>query len=76
MVMGKAAVFVEPYHFEMTELPPVPVEPGGIRVKVTAGGICGSDLHFWRGEIKPILRGKPGPVILGHEMAGVVDTLG
>ena len=76
MVMGKAAVFVGPHHFEMTELPPVPVEAGGIRVKITAGGICGSDLHFWRGEIKPIMDGKPGPVILGHEMTGVVDTLG
>jgi threonine dehydrogenase-like Zn-dependent dehydrogenase len=76
MVMGKAAVFVEPYHFEMTELPPVPVEAGGIRVKVTSGGICGSDLHLWRGEIKPIMDGKQGPVILGHELAGVVDTLG
>ena len=75
MVMGKAAVFVEPYHFEMTELPPVPVEAGGIRVKVAAGGICGSDLHFWRGEIKPIMGGAQGPVILGHELAGVVDTL-
>ena len=76
MVMGKAAVFVEPYHFEMTELPPVPVEPGGIRVRVTSGGICGSDLHYWRGEIEPMLAGRPGPVILGHELAGVVDTLG
>ena len=76
MVMGKAAVFVEPYHFEMVELPPVPVEQGGIRVKITSGGICGSDLHFWRGELKPIAGGKPGPMILGHEMAGVVDTLG
>lgn len=76
MVMGKAAVFVEPYHFEMTELPPVPVGPGGIRTKITSGGICGSDLHFWRGEIEPILSGRPGPVILGHEMSGVVDTLG
>ena len=76
MVTGKAAVYVEPYHFEMTELPPVPVEAGGIRVKVTSAGICGSDLHFWRGEMKPIVAGKPGPVILGHEMAGVVDALG
>ncbi len=76
MVMGKAAIFVEPYRFEMVELPPVPVGPGGIRVKITSAGICGSDLHFWRGEIKPFVSGKPGPVILGHEMAGVVDTLG
>ena len=75
MVMGKAAVFVEPYHFEMVELPPVPVGPGGIRVKITSGGICGSDLHFWRGELKPVSGGKPGPMILGHEMAGVVDAL-
>ena len=46
MVMGKAALFVEPYHFEITELPAVPVEAGGIRVKIKTGGICGSDLHF------------------------------
>ena len=76
MVMGKAAVLVEPYRFEMTELPPPPVEPGGILVKVTSAGICGSDLHFWRGEIKPTIRGRPGPVILGHENVGVVHTLG
>ncbi|MCX8213892.1 MAG: alcohol dehydrogenase catalytic domain-containing protein, partial [SAR202 cluster bacterium] len=56
----------------MTELPPVPVGSEGIRVRILAGGICGSDLHFWRGEIEPILTGKQGPVILGHEMAGVV----
>ena len=55
---GKAAVFVEPYHFEMVELPPVPVGPGGIRVKIKSGGICGSDLHFWRGELKPIAGGQ------------------
>ena len=74
--MGKAAVFVEPYHFEMTELPPPPVEPGGILVKITSAGICGSDLHYWRGEKKPIVSGQPGPMILGHEMTGVVHTLG
>ena len=37
MVMGKAALFVEPYHFEITELPAVPVEAGGIRVKIKTG---------------------------------------
>ena len=76
MAMGKAAVLVEPHRFEIRELPPPPVEPGGILVKVTSAGICGSDLHYWRGELKPIMPGWPGPVILGHEVAGVVDTLG
>ena len=76
MPMGKAATFVEAYHFEMTELPTPPVEPGGILVKITSAGICGSDLHYWRGEMRPIVSGQPGPVILGHEMTGVVHTLG
>ena len=76
MVMGKAAVLVEPYRFEIREYPAPQVEPGGILVKITAGGICGSDLHYWRGEMKPMLKGKPGPVVLGHEMTGVVHTLG
>jgi L-iditol 2-dehydrogenase len=76
MPKGKAAVFVEPYHFEITELPTPEVEPGGALVKITAGGICGSDLHYWRGEMKPMLRGKPGPVILGHEMTGVIHSMG
>ena len=76
MTMGKAAVFVEPYRFELRELPPPPVEPGGILVKVKSAGICGSDLHMWRGEVKPVGAGRPGPIIIGHEMTGVVDTLG
>ena len=76
MPMGKAVAFVEAYHFEMTELPTPPVEPGGLLVKITSAGICGSDLHYWRGEMKPMVKGQPGPVILGHEMTGVVDTLG
>ena len=67
MPMGKAALFVEPYHFEMTELPTPPVNPGGVLVQITSAGICGSDLHYWRGEMKPILSGEPGPVILGHD---------
>lgn len=76
MPKGKAAVFVEPYHFEIVELPTPPVEDDGVLVKITSAGVCGSDLHYWRGEMKPMLRGAPGPVILGHEMTGYVHTLG
>ena len=76
MPIGKAAVLMEPYRFEIRELPTPEVEPGGILVKITAGGICGSDLHYWRGDLKPMLGGKTGPAIMGHEMAGFVHTLG
>jgi threonine dehydrogenase-like Zn-dependent dehydrogenase len=58
------------------EFPLPPVEEGGILVKVTAAGICGSDLHYWRGEMRPLIAGRPGPFILGHELTGVVYALG
>ncbi len=76
MALGKAAVFLEPYRFEIRELPKPPVESGGLLVKVTSSGICGSDLHYWRGDMKPIMPGRPGPVVIGHEVIGVVDTIG
>jgi Zn-dependent alcohol dehydrogenase len=47
--------------------------PGEVRVKLTACGVCHSDLlpiHAARGP------GLPNPVILGHEAAGVVEAVG
>jgi L-idonate 5-dehydrogenase len=49
--------------------------PGEVRVRVGAGGICGSDLHYWQdGGIGPIRVREP--IILGHEVAGTVEKLG
>ncbi|VBA48703.1 putative zinc-binding alcohol dehydrogenase [Mycobacterium pseudokansasii] len=45
--------------------------PEGAIVAVTAAGICGSDLHFYEGDI-PI----PGSVALGHEAVGTVVDAG
>nr|WP_273482739.1 L-idonate 5-dehydrogenase [Kribbella italica] len=41
-------------------------------VRVAYGGICGSDLHYWRsGRIgESVLR---APMVLGHEIVGVVE---
>ena len=47
------------------------LEPGAARARVSIAGICGTDVHLWRGEL-PI----PLPVILGHETAGVLEELG
>ncbi len=78
MEMGRAAVFMGPRQFEMRELPPPPVEPETVLVSVASAGICGSDLHMWRGEIDPPAKpgSKPGPTILGHENTGAVHSLG
>jgi L-iditol 2-dehydrogenase len=51
--------------------PEPPAGPGMSLVRVTAVGICGSDLHWWDegaiGDAKLI-----HPLVLGHEGAGVV----
>jgi threonine dehydrogenase-like Zn-dependent dehydrogenase len=41
-------------------------------VRLTASGICGTDLHFVRGTVPGV---EPG-TILGHEVVGVVEELG
>ncbi len=74
---GKAAV----YHglgkpMEIMEFPVPDPEPGAIVIKVNRASICGSDLHQWRGDIDLGALGAPLPIIMGHEMSGVVAKLG
>lgn len=45
--------------------------PGEIQVQVESCGICGTDLHFWRGEV-PAQKG----LTPGHEFAGLVTAVG
>ncbi|HYZ99008.1 MAG TPA: zinc-dependent alcohol dehydrogenase family protein [Acidimicrobiales bacterium] len=52
---------------------PVPEPgPGEIRVRVTACGVCRTDLHLAEGDLAPH---RPGTVP-GHEIVGSVDALG
>jgi len=54
---------------------PAPPGPGAAQVRVTAVGICGSDLHtYLDGRIGDTELG--GPLVLGHEFAGVVEAVG
>ncbi|MFC1935360.1 zinc-binding dehydrogenase [Chloroflexota bacterium] len=74
---GKAAVFTEPGKpFQIRELPVPEVESGGILIKITSAAICGSDLHFWRGDHPPPNVQFGTEVLIGHEMTGVVHSLG
>jgi L-idonate 5-dehydrogenase len=49
--------------------------PADIRVRVQAGGICGSDLHYYNHGGFGLVRLKE-PMILGHEISGVVEAVG
>ncbi len=74
---GRVAVLTE-YggEFELREYPVPAVEPGAILVRLTRAGICGSDLHIWRGEMKGVYGERPRDLTFGHEMCGRVERLG
>src|SRR4051794_15500439 len=44
---------------------------GEVLVRMTASGVCHSDLHVRDGEWQ-----RPGPIVMGHEGAGVVEAVG
>lgn len=41
-------------------------------IRITASAICGTDLHFVRGTVSGMNKGR----ILGHEAVGIVEALG
>lgn len=57
---------------EWGELPDRQPGPGQIRVKVSACGVCRTDLHVVDGE----LAAPQVPIIPGHEIVGRIDALG
>ena len=61
--------------FEIQEYDIPDPGPGDIVLKITQAGICGSDLHTWRGdtEANPV---PPQGRAMGHEGTGVVYKLG
>ena len=64
----KAALLTAPYQIGLQEVENPRLGSYDVLIKVQCVGICGSDLHTYRGT-HPFR--KP-PVILGHEMAGEV----
>ena len=69
----KALTYLERGRFAVTEKPkPVVTDPRDAVVRVTLGSICTSDLHIKHGSVP---RAVPG-IIVGHEMVGVVESVG
>jgi L-iditol 2-dehydrogenase len=60
---------------EIEERPVPEPGPGQVLIEVSAVGVCGSDVHwFTEGRIGELV--VDGPLVLGHEAAGVVRGLG
>src|SRR5258708_3382681 len=68
----KALTYIAKETVEVLETPAPTCGPGEVVIKVHAVGICGSDLGGYLGHHS---RRQP-PLVLGHELAGVVAEVG
>ena len=65
----------KPFVIEEYDVP----EPasGAVLLRMAQAGICGSDLHSWRGDRDPRFHAiPPAGQVMGHEGYGVIDKLG
>ncbi|MFG1749890.1 zinc-binding dehydrogenase [Streptosporangium sandarakinum] len=74
MLAGRLHLSTGPRTFAVEEVPvPVP-GPGEVLVEVRAAGVCLSDVHLIDGSLRSLRLSDA--VTLGHEVAGVVHSLG
>jgi D-arabinose 1-dehydrogenase-like Zn-dependent alcohol dehydrogenase len=62
--------------FELREYPVPDPAPGAVVIKVAIANVCGSDMHYWKGEQDYAKMGRPLPLNTGHEHMGTVHKLG
>src|SRR5699024_11985395 len=58
-------------NLELLEIGEPQVKDDLVKIKVKYSGVCGSDIHLYKGEYKVNV-----PVILGHEFSGIVTEVG
>lgn len=71
----RAVVIHGPHDLRVEERAAERPGPGEVEVALEAGGICGSDLHYYHHGGFGAVRIKE-PMILGHEVAGRIVALG
>lgn len=65
----RGLIFTGNREAELREFPDPHAGPGEAVIRIRASGLCGSDLHRYRGT-------EPSPNIIGHEPCGEVAELG
>jgi propanol-preferring alcohol dehydrogenase len=57
---------------KLTEVPTPHAKDGEIRIKILVCGVCRTDIHIAEGDLSL----RKAPLILGHEIVGIVDEVG
>ncbi len=68
----KSCVITEPFHYEIREVPIPEPKDDEVLIKMMAAGVCGSDMHIYKGE-NPC---SSYPLVPGHENVGIVAKVG
>ena len=71
MKQMKALVIEAPFQASIKEVPYPPPGKGEVTIKVERAGICGTDIHIFKGEFL-----SSYPIIPGHEFSGVIHEIG
>src|ERR1700752_3599240 len=79
----KAIVLYDVHRLEVRDIPRPAILPYEVLIRVTAVGLCGTDVHIFAGHANYNTNeyGQPIPLavqpqILGHEITGVVEQVG
>ncbi|MEM7472748.1 MAG: alcohol dehydrogenase catalytic domain-containing protein [Pseudomonadota bacterium] len=68
-----AAVYRGDKHFSVEQVDIAPPGPGEVQIDVAYCGICGTDLHIYLGHMDARVGFER---TIGHEMSGVIDSVG
>ena len=71
----KAAIIHAAGDLRVEDFPDAEPGPREVAVRIRAGGICGSDLHYFNHGGFGTVRLRQ-PMVLGHEIAGIVEAVG
>jgi L-idonate 5-dehydrogenase len=71
----RAAVLYAPKDLRIEPVAAAPLGANEVEVRIEAGGICGSDLHYYYDGGFGAVRLRE-PMILGHEIAGTIARVG
>lgn len=76
----KAAVLTAPKTIEIRDFPYPAIPRGGAVIRTELSGICGTDKHTFKGEIRQYAGTAqeittPFPIIQGHENVGIIEEI-
>ncbi|MCW3999023.1 MAG: zinc-binding dehydrogenase [Candidatus Bathyarchaeota archaeon] len=67
-----AAIYHGPHSIKVEDAPEPKIKPGQTIVDFRAGSICGTDMHFYRGDWRWMRKGR----IIGHDACGIRHDTG